>query len=459
MRKSHRTFDSFLISAILHIIFIVILSSYITFNDERQAASVVNVTWVNVPEQNINIPRPLLDESLLKKTRLKLEPGMTPKTSKNMKPANFAQSFTPSSEVIHRSVELNVGNVQNKVIPDIVTTAKIGPSKGIPVSGPVPVGGGSVIGKGTMTGMIRAGAGLGGAGTGTSGRGLGGGLSVIDSGMAQDAGIMPDSLKSPKSLREDEIGGMLIGRGNDISGHIRLIRVKHGLSDWWQDPTALTGLVDWLNKNTRIRADMKVLGGVLALDDSQLFNAPLIIMTGHDRDVTLSHNLTQPDRGSRARLAEALTDKEKAGLREYLVDKGGMLFFDDCGFKGLFSNEVRSMLREILPEYSLENIPRTHEVFNCYYNLPGPPKGSEMFWGSENEGKGTVFPYLQGITIGRRLAVIFSRKDYLCSIETVEIPSHTQLRYRYSPDVYKFVTNLVVYAMKYGGITDRSDYN
>ena len=82
-----------------------------------------------------------------------------------------------------------------------------------------------------------------------------------------------------------------------------------------------------------------------------------------------------------------------------------------------------------------------------------------MFWGSENEGKGMVFPYLQGITVGRRLAVVFSRKDYLCAIETVEIPSHTQLRYRYSPDVYKFMTNLVVYAMRRGGITDRSDYD
>ena len=75
------------------------------------------------------------------------------------------------------------------------------------------------------------------------------------------------------------------------------------------------------------------------------------------------------------------------------------------------------------------------------------------------EGFLSVYPYLQGVIIGRRLAVVFSRKDYLCAIETVEIPSHTQLRYRYSPDVYKFMTNLVVYAMRYGGITDRADYN
>jgi hypothetical protein len=203
---------------------------------------------------------------------------------------------------------------------------------------------------------------------------------------------------------------------------------------------------------------MKVAGGVLALDDPQIFDAPVLIMTGHDRSVTQSRNLTQPDQRG-GRLVAALTPSEKAGLREYLVDRGGMLFFDDCGFNGLFADEAKSILREVLPEYNLENIPKTHDIFKAYYHLSGPPRGSEMFWGSENEGKGMVFPFLQGISIGRRLAVVFSRKDYLCAIETVEIPSHSQLRYRYSPEVYKFMTNMLVYAMKRGGITDRSDYN
>ena len=446
MRKDRsRSLDSFLISIIVHVAAVIFLASYITVSNRPPES--IGITWVKVPEPKLAMKRPLLDQTLVRKVEPKREAGVSSKVRNEIKSSDVAQTVAPSPEIIRKSVELNPDAIRTKVLPSVVTEAKVGPSADAPFSVPVTTASGAQVGKGAVTGRMRAG--------GVGGKG---GLSIVTQSMADEAGVTLDKLKSPTSLREDEIGGVLIGQGNDISGHIRLIRVKHGLSDWWQDPSALTGLVDWLNKNTRVRADMKVAGGVLSLDDREIFNAPVIIMTGHDRTVTASHNLMQPDRRG-GKLASSLTSAEKAGLREYLVDNGGTLFFDDCGFHGLFADEVKSLLREVLPEYSLERIPKTHKLFNCYYDLPGPPRGSEMFWGSENLGKGVVFPFIQGITIGRRLAVIFSKKDYLCAIETVEIPSHTQLRYRYSPDVYKFMTNVVVYSMKYGGITDRSDYN
>lgn len=446
MRKDRsRSLDSFLISAIVHIVVVIFLASYVTISNRPPDS--VAITWVEVPDPELTMQRPLLDQSLVKKFNPKREAGISSKNQESLKSSDIAQTAKPSPEIIRTSVELNPDAIQTKVIPSVMTETKVGPSSESSISVPVSTATGAQVGKGSVTGKTRAG--------GVGGKG---GLSIVTQNMAADAGVSLDMLKSPTSLPEDEIGGVLIGEGNDISGHIRLIRVKHQLSDWWQDPSALTGLIDWLNKNTRIHADMKVAGGVLSLDDRELFNAPVIIMTGHDRTTTISNNLMQPDRRG-GKLIASLTSAEKAGLREYLVDKGGLLFFDDCGFKGLFADEVRSILREVLPEYNLERIPRNHRLFSCYYELAGPPRGSEMFWGSENLGKGVVFPYIQGITIGTRLAVVYSRKDYLCAIETVEIPSHTQLRYRYSPDVYKFMTNLVVYAMKYGSITNRSDYN
>ena len=446
MRKERgKSFNSFLISGIVHLVFIIFLALHVT--DIRQIPESIGITWVEVPNPEIKVARPLLDESRMRKIAPKRQPGVTSRTRNEIQSSDVAQTVAPSPAIIRKSVEVNPKGMQTKILPSVITDTKLGPSNDISFSGPVTTARGAMVGKGMVTNKVRAG-----------GLGERGGLSIVKPSMAQEAGVSMDKLKSPTSLPEDKIGGVLIGQGSDISGHIRLIRVKHGLSDWWQDPTALTGLVDWLNNNTRIHADMKVAGGVLSLDDPQIFNAPLIIMTGHDRAETLSRNLMQPDRG-RGKLADALTSAEKAGLREYLLDRGGMLFFDDCGFHGLFADEVKAILREVLPEYNIENIPKTHEIFKSYYHLPGPPRGSEMFWGSENAGKGVVYPFLQGISIGRRLAVVFSRKDYLCAIETVEIPSHTQLRYRYSPDVYKFMTNMVVYAMKNGGITDRSDYN
>ena len=450
-KKDYRNLDSFLLSAILHIVFVMILASYITVTS-RTPESSLSVAWIEMENQNIMVPRPIVDESLLRRTIPKIKTDITTNASEGVKSNNLAQVIAPAKNMVYKNVELNPRGMKDVgVIPDAMTESRLNSTTGLPISGVINTGKGIQVGRGMVTGKTRA-------GVGNTGAGGKGGLSILNQGMATDTKLLPDTLKSPTTLADNQIGGMLTGRGNDVAGHIRLIRVKHGLSDWWQDPSALTGLVDWLNKNTRIKADMKVAGGVLTLDDPKIFEAPLLLMTGHDRDIAISNNLTQPERTG-GKLATSLTPAEKAGLRQYLVDKGGMLFFDDCGFKGLFADEVKTLIREILPEYSLENIARTDELFNCYYNIAGTPRGSEMFWGSENEGKGAVFPYLQGIKIGTRLAVIISRKDYLCAIETVEIPSHTQLRYRYSPEVYKFMTNVVVYAMKHGSITDRSDYN
>ena len=136
------------------------------------------------------------------------------------------------------------------------------------------------------------------------------------------------------------MGGILEGAGNEIRGHIRLIRLKHSLSDWWQDPTAIPSLIKWLEERTPIRADMNFAGGALRLTDSQIMDAPLIIMTGHDKDITVGRGLAKD-----GPLQIGFTPAERAALRKYIVEKGGMLFFDDCGFNGLFAHIVADELK------------------------------------------------------------------------------------------------------------------
>ncbi len=254
-------------------------------------------------------------------------------------------------------------------------------------------------------------------------------------------------------IADGELGAVLVGEGRDVSGHIRIIRAKHQLSDWWQDPTAMASLIGWLDEHTRLRADMKFRGGALALDDPAILDAPLVVMTGHDRSITVSHQL---ERGGP--LVDGLTDAERVGLRQYLLERGGTLFFDDCGWNGLLAERVKQELERALPEYDLIDVPHTHEVYTIYYELAGPPAGGDIFWGSENDPKASKFRHHKGIFIGNRLAVLYNRKDYMCAMETTEVESRTMLRLRRSPDVYRFMTNLFVYAMKYGGNVDRSGY-
>ena len=254
-------------------------------------------------------------------------------------------------------------------------------------------------------------------------------------------------------IPKEKLGGVLEGTGSEIRGHIRLIRLKHSLSDWWQDPTAIPALIKWLEEQTPIRADMDFAGGALRITDPQIMDAPLIIMTGHDKDITVGRGLAKE-----GPLQTGFTPAERAALRKYIVEKGGMLFFDDCGFNGLFAHIVADELKQIFPEYPLEILPHEHELYSIYYHLSKPPTGGDVFWGNENNAQPTQFRYQKAIVIDDRLAVVYNRKDYLCAMETAEIESRTMLRLRRSTDVYRFMSNLLIYALKYGGNTDRTGY-
>ncbi len=325
-------------------------------------------------------------------------------------------------------------------------------------------------GKGgtNTTGLAERGKGSSGFGNFSKGTGTGSGYADLGEGY--------DKLRTIRDDIGDKLGAILEGSGPDLKGHIRIIRMKHALSDWWQDPTAIPSLIKWLQDNTPIRADMSFAGGALPLTDPRILDAPLIIMTGHEREMTNNRNMMRGDP-----MKPGFSEEERAALRKYVLERGGTLFFDDCGLKATFSNLIEDELRRIFPEYALEKLPHDHEIYQIYYGLSKPPEGGEVFWQSENNARPTKYKFHRGIYVPRtpgarkqpnltykdtkgilrttnRLGVIFNRKDYLCAMETAEIESRTALRMRRSTDVYRFMTNLMIYAMKYGGNTDRSKY-
>ena len=303
----------------------------------------------------------------------------------------------------------------------------------------------------------------------TKGTGTGSGYADLGEGFGR--------LPTLKDEIGQKLGGIIKGTGSDIKAHIRIIRLKHSLSDWWQDPTAIPSLIKWLQENTTIRADMKFAGGALPLTDQNILDAPLIIMTGHDTNMTINRKLMRDGQ----KMTAGFSDEERVALRKYVIDRGGTLFFDDCGFKASFANLIKEELRLIFPEYPLEKLPFEHEIYRIYYNLKKPPEGGDRFWENENVPQPSKFKFHWGIYVPRtpggrkqpnltykdsqgtlkttnRLGVIFNRKDYLCAMETAEIESRTALRLRRSTNVYRFMTNLMIYTLKYGGNTDRSDY-
>ena len=255
-------------------------------------------------------------------------------------------------------------------------------------------------------------------------------------------------------LPKGEPGGRVIGKGKDIRGVLRFARVRHDLSDWWVDASALNALTQWLNERTKIRTDMNVEGGAVKLNDANLFKTPLAFMTGHDPSLVRSRKLFGWRYGT-GKMAGSLTEAEAAGLRRYLVEKGGFLIFDDCGVNAPAQAMVRlflAQMRYVMPEYQVERISNNHEVYNNFYRMGGPPIGFDIFWWGTRPPKRN---YLEGVSVGNRLAVIVNRRDYMCAMETVSIPTRSV---HYSPGVYRFMTNVVVYALTHGQISDYSDY-
>ena len=248
--------------------------------------------------------------------------------------------------------------------------------------------------------------------------------------------------------------GHVIGRGKDIRGVFRFTRIRHSLSDWWADASSLNALTQWLNERTKIKTDMNVEGGALKLTDANLLKSPLAFMTGHDPSLVRSRNLLGRQYGG-GKLDGRLSEAEAAGLRRYLVEKGGFLIFDDCGVNAPAQAMVRlflAQMRYVMPEYQIERIANDHEIYDNFYEMGGPPVGFDIFWWGTRPPKRN---YLEGISVGDKLSVIVVRRDYMCAMESVSLPTRNV---HYSPGVYRFMTNVVVYALTHGQISDYSGY-
>ena len=317
-------------------------------------------------------------------------------------------------------------------------------------------------------------------GIGGSGRGISGGtvqVRIVDVfklpselamvkevGAIRDAldevvdGVILGNLEVPP-LPRGEPGGRVAGRGHDIRGVFRFTRLRHDLSDWWADASALNAFTKWLNEKTQIRTDMNVEGGALKLTDANVMKSPMLIMTGHDPAIARKWDTGRM-------LRSQFSQSEAVSLRRYLVEKEGLLIFDDCGFYAAAQSMTRLFLtnmRHIMPEYHVGRIPNSHEIYHNFYQMGGPPIGFDIYqpgrtissFSTHSSSSPPSRNFLEGIFIGDKLSVLVIRRDYMCAMEAVSLPSRPT---HYSPSVYRFMTNVAIYALTQGKISDYSGY-
>ena len=388
--------------------------------------------------------------------RSSLIPGRTAKTDVSLRSAGdmtLQNAVSPSSLA------------RDRIVPKVMTTAKVLPADSVLPS--------SVSGDTSgQEGLDDRLGGSGGIGAGGGGRSRSGSAAAEAARVAQTLSIVRThaALNVSEGLAEvakgvrlgpsrvpplpkGEPGGIVIGRGKDMEGRIRFTRIKHCLADWWADPTSVPAVVYWMNTRTKIRADMNIEGGSLMLDSPKLMKCPLAIMTGHDRALLTANDL-------RGNYRRTLVEQERQGLRRYLIEAGGFLFFDECGHDLDLANHVKAELRAALPEHNVSWISNNHELYTCYYDLGGPPLGAYVFWTHgprSNWIRNVVSKHLQGLFINDRLAAIISDRDYLCAARTKSRPGHEH-KGESASSTYKFLTNVIVYSLTHGGISEYTDY-
>lgn len=144
------------------------------------------------------------------------------------------------------------------------------------------------------------------------------------------------------------------GSTQDVSGGFTLARLKYtGGGDWYSDESSLRNLLRTLKARGGIRVGQDK-EAVVTATDPELWNYPMVFMTGHGN--------------------VKLSDEELRSMRRYL-DQGGFLWADD-NF-GL-DKSFRELMRRLYPETPLIELPFSHELFRSPNAFPnGAPKVHE----------------------------------------------------------------------------------
>ena len=148
------------------------------------------------------------------------------------------------------------------------------------------------------------------------------------------------------------------------SVQIAVLKYRGG-GDWYANPTSLTNLIAFCNKqlNTNIDPDYATVDA----GSNDIFNYPFVHMTGHGNVL--------------------FDEQEAANLRSYML-AGGFLHIDDNYGMDPY---VRPQMKKVFPELDFVELPFSHPIFHQKYPFPNgfpkihehdnkPPQGFGLTW-------------------------------------------------------------------------------
>ncbi len=144
--------------------------------------------------------------------------------------------------------------------------------------------------------------------------------------------------------------GIAYPQGNPVNSSFTIARLKYdGGGDWYNDPSIIPNILDYLQKNTNIlTADDEVK---ISIMDENLFSYPFLFLTGHGN--------------------MSFSEKEARRLRNYLTSGGFLYADDDYGLDKHFRREMN----KVFPDKKLLAVPFDHPIYSIHFNFSqGLPK-------------------------------------------------------------------------------------
>lgn len=210
-----------------------------------------------------------------------------------------------------------------------------------------------------------------------------------------------------------------------LRGVLSIAKLRHS-GDWDAAPNAVKKLLKALQDGFGVVAGSQQLK--IPAGDPKIYRHTLVYMHGQR--------------------AFELSAEEIRNVRRYL-ENGGVLFADACCGTPKFDASFRDLMQRMFPDIPLERIPVDHELFSSAigHNLENVKRRVPL----RDDGQGplnpverTGPPFLEGIRIGDRYAVVYSKYDISCALE-----KQTSLScIGYLPeDAAKIAMNVVLYAV------------
>jgi hypothetical protein len=129
---------------------------------------------------------------------------------------------------------------------------------------------------------------------------------------------------------------------------IALVKYNGG-GDWYANPTSLTNLIEFCNKNLKTNINKEY--ATVDVGSAEIFNYPFVHITGHGNVI--------------------FNDQEVLNLRNYLTAGGFLHISDNYGI----DQYIRPQMKKVFPELEFVELPFDFPIYHQKYNFPnGLPK-------------------------------------------------------------------------------------